>query len=106
MTQIARGMLTAFVLMAFALSIIALARGAPDKKTFTDQAIVSVSVAPTVANVPPMTNGFDVIQNYSTAYSRFASASVFADTSAVTGLSTTGDESRRSAPQPLVVLLA
>ena len=70
-----RKSLSLAIVAAFMLCMasIALARGAPTReKAFSDQAIVSVHVAPTVANVPPMTTGFDVIQNITTAYPRLA----------------------------------
>lgn len=75
----------------------------PEKQTVSAQAIVSVHVAPVVASVP-QTTGFDVIQNYSRAYSRFASVNEITDTSGATGLSTTGDE--RANVRPAIVLLA
>ncbi len=87
------GLATVAVLV-LCMASIALARGAPSKeKAFSDQAIVSVQVAPVLTSVPPMTTGFDVIQNLSTpAYLRPANANGLTDTSEMTGLSTTGDE--------------
>lgn len=107
-------MLMPIVLIAMVISF-ALARGAPNEQNiFTDQAIVSVDVSPTVASVPPMTIGYDVICNLSTpAIDRAGTAQSMTDTSEATGLSTTGDEratasgfySARSGPQPDLVLL-
>lgn len=95
-----------FVVVAMlAMTSIALARGAPNEKTFTDQAIVSVDVSPVVANVPLMT-GFDVIQNQNTAVIRAGNAQHY-KTKVETGLSTTGDEyASTSVRQPATVLLA
>jgi hypothetical protein len=109
-------MLMPVVLIAMTISF-ASARGAPNEQNpFTDQAIVSVDVSPTVANVPPMTVGYDVICNLSTlAIDRAGNAQYITDTSEATGLSTTGDERNslsastsyraRSAPQPALVLV-
>ncbi len=98
------------------MATIALARGAPTKdKAFSDQAIVSVHVTPTVANVPPLTIGFDVILNMTTATFRAGNARHYAsDTSAMREQSTTGDErarqsasySARSGPSLSLVMLA
>ena len=106
-------MLMSIALVAIVISF-ALARGTPTQdNAFTDQAIVSVDVSPTVANVPPMTVGYDVIQNLSTpAYPRLASANHYTDTSEASRLSTTGDErnlqsastSYRARSGPLVLL--
>ena len=88
-----RKLISFAIVAAFMLCMasIALARGAPSKeKAFSDQAIVSVRVAPAVANVPPMTTGFDVIQNMTTAYPRLANANnQDVDTSARGSRSTT-----------------
>lgn len=101
------------LVMTMVFASIALARGAPNENAFT-QAAVSVD-APAVANVPPMTVGYDVICNITTpAYSRMAIAQYTADTSVETGLSTTvaerGSTSGRltsgTGPQPRLVLLA
>lgn len=105
----------AIVLMV-SLASIALARGAPNENVFTDQAIVSVDVAPTVANVPVMT-GFDVILNISSpAFSRLANVNKTSDTSVERRQSTTVAErnsksaatsySARSGPNNAMVLLA
>lgn len=96
-------------LLVISLVSIALARAAPTKeKVITDQAIVSVQAAPVIASVPPMTVGYDVICNLSTARQ---SASV--DTSTQLRLSATVDWRNlqlasyraRSGPQPAMVLL-
>lgn len=64
MRQIVVFVLAAMLLVA--LSSIALARGAPEKqKAFVVEQVMTVEVAPYVASVPPMTVGFDVIQNIS-----------------------------------------
>jgi hypothetical protein len=101
------------------MTSVALARGAPTReKAFSDQAIVSAHVAPVVANVPPMTTGYDVIENISTpAFSRLASANHYSvDTSATLRLSATVDwrtltsasiaRSARSGPNSVLVLRA
>jgi hypothetical protein len=98
------------------MASIALARGAPEKqKAFTAQAIVSVHVAPTVANVPPMTTGFDVILNISPAFPRLANVNQYTDTSERGSRSTTGDERKstsastclaRSGPNSSTILRA
>lgn len=102
------------LVLTMVFASIALARGAPNENAFT-QAAVSVD-APVVANVPPMTVGYDVICNITTpAYSRFASVSQYiSDISGETGLSTTvaergftsGRLTSRTGPQPDLVLLA
>jgi len=105
------------VLVVTALMVtasIALARGAPSEKVFTDQAIVSVD-PPAVAGGSPMTVGFDVTQNYSTAVIRIGNAQpITVDTSTQVRQSTTvaeygvtlGAYSARSGPSPDLVLLA
>lgn len=112
------GSVAIVAVLVLCMASIALARGAPTKqKAFTSQAVVSVQVAPVVANVPPMTTGFDVIENISTpAYSRLATANQYsADTSATLRLSSTVDwrtltssvtRQARSGPQPRIELLA
>jgi hypothetical protein len=109
----AKGLIPVLVVIAMLVfaSIIAFARGAPNGQIHA-QATVTVE-APVVANVVPVMNGFDVIQNV-TAYSRLASVKEITDTSDATGLSTTGDERgltsgfylARSGPHPDTVLLA
>lgn len=76
------------------MASITLARGAPSKeKAFSDQATVSVQVVPVVTSVPPMTTGFDVILNMSTAtFSAGNARQITSDTSARGSRSTTGAE--------------
>lgn len=77
-----RGMLAVLVLLAFIFTVIPLARAGPTKeKAFTHQAVLTETVAPTVANVPPMTVGYDVICNLTNAVIRAGNAqSISADT--------------------------
>jgi hypothetical protein len=106
---------TVFVLC---MATFALARGAPTRqKAFTAHAVVSAHVAPTVANVAPMTLGYDVIENMSTAYPRprLASVNQYIATAERGSRSTTVAEHKiqsastyclaRSGPQPASVLL-
>jgi low affinity Fe/Cu permease len=58
------GFLLVFALVVMSVSV-AVARGAPQQKAFAVEQVMTVEVAPTVASVPPMTVGFDVIQNIS-----------------------------------------
>ncbi|MEK6281845.1 MAG: hypothetical protein AABN95_15945 [Acidobacteriota bacterium] len=93
MKKLVVSMLMSIVLVAMVISF-ALARGAPNENAFTDQATVSVDVSPTLASVPPMTVGYDVIQNISTpAAPHVANVQLAAsDISAQVRQSTTGDK--------------
>ena len=96
-------LLTAALILS--VVVFAVAREGPDKQAVaTHQTIAGVPSAVVVRSVPPMTTGFDVIQNLTAA----------ADTSAESRLSTTvgwrtlrADTLRgRTVPAPLIVLLA
>jgi len=70
MLKILRSLL-AVVLLLSVVSF-ALARGAPSKSTFVQQAAVE-QTAPVVTSVPPMTAGYDVILNLNQASNLYKS---------------------------------
>jgi len=85
------GMLVAFMLV-ICISSFAFARGAPTKKAFASNAIVTEQAAP-VANLVPVMTGYDVIQNITTERRDLSIAQnkLKVDTSAQMRLSTTVD---------------
>lgn len=89
-----RGMLAVLVLLAFIFTVIPLARAGPtNDQAATEQATVE-AMPIVVDSVPPMTTGFDVICNISSA----------ADTSGMSRLSSTVAE--RSANEAATVRTA
>ena len=98
-----RGIVSVLVIVAFVLAISTpvLARGAPkDKQPFEVEQIIAPDLAPVVTSIPPLSAGYDVIQNKSTSQTLYESV-----TTEQRRQSTTVAESSRQAPQPQIVLL-
>lgn len=91
-----RGMLAVLVLLAFVTTVIALARGAPPGNDQVNAQQVAV-VTPVPVELTVTASSAAIYQNESVQRVAYNPVQINADTSDLTGLSTTGDEANREA---------